>query len=123
MPILRPDSIFSEFAFTEEEKINARILNILQIAWLQTRYCELFKEKGSTIVPESTELDRSFLLRIAEIEGKLNMIQEIFESHKSAMSELSIFKQQEQPITPVSVATIDTISTRASQQVHKQQES
>jgi len=123
MPQLRPDSIFSEFAFSQEEKINARILNTLQIAFLQTRYCEIFKEKGSTLLPEEGSLDRSFLLRIAELDGKLSMIQEIFDAHKAAISELSVFKQQESSINPVNAATIDTIATRASQQVHKQQES
>jgi len=83
---LRPDSIFQEFLFTEQEEISARILTPLQIAWLQTKYTRVFKEKASKIVPEDPTLDRSYFLSLGELEGKMVIIQELFDDHKAATS-------------------------------------
>src|SRR5258706_7935374 len=83
---LRPDSIFQEFIFSEQENISARTLTTLQIAWLQTKYTRVFKEKASKIVPEDATLDRSYFLSLGELEGKLAIIQELFDDHKAAIS-------------------------------------
>ncbi len=83
---LRPDSIFQEFVFSEQEELQAKTLTPLQIAWLQTKFTRVFKEKGSTIIPEESNLDRSFLLKLGELEGKMAIIQELFEDHKTAIT-------------------------------------
>lgn len=89
MPTLRQDSILSEFEFNTQESIGARTLSPLQIQWLQTKYAKVFKEKASTIVPEDSGLDRSYLLRLGEMEGRLALIQELFKEHQDVLNELA----------------------------------
>lgn len=89
MPTLRQDSILSEFEFNAQESIGARTLSPLQIQWLQTKYAKVFKEKASTIVPEDSGLDRSYLLRLGEMEGRLALIQELFKEHQDVLNELA----------------------------------
>lgn len=116
----RPDSNLIEFAFTQEELTQARLLNPLQIMYLQTKYALLFKEKATNLVPESHEFDRSFLLKISNIQGKLDMLQEIFDECHAAKIELATPKN---PVTDTqgnntSVIEIATLGDRASVQVH-----
>lgn len=114
---LRPDSIFQEFLFTEQESITARTLTPLQIAWLQTKYTRIFKEKASTMVPEDKELDRSYFLSLGELEGKMAILQELFDDHKEATS-----KNKELNATAgVGKDTVEiaNLATRASKLVDK----
>jgi len=114
---LRPDSIFQEFVFSEQEELQAKTLTPLQIAWLQTKFTRVFKEKGSTIIPEESSLDRSFLLKLGELEGKMAIIQELFDDHKAAIT-----KNKELKATGnVSAGTLeqDSLASRASALVNQ----
>ena len=114
---LRPDSIFQEFVFSEQEELLAKILTPLQIAWLQTKYTRIFKEKGSTLVPEESGLDRSFLLKLGELDGKMSIIQELFKDHEEAVT-----RNKQLKATPgVSASTLEThnLATRAAELVNK----
>lgn len=114
---LRPDSIFQEFTFTEHEEIAAKTLTPLQIAWLQTKYTRVFKEKATTIVPETTDLDRSYCLRLGCLEGELTILQEIFDDHKAAISK----KKELNATEGVGAGTVEltNLATRASELVNK----
>ena len=113
---LRPDSIFQEFTFSEQEELLVKTLTPLQIAWFQTKYTRIFKEKASTIVPEDSGIDRSYLLKLGELEGKMSILQEIFEDHKNAIS-----KNKELNTTKTIANDLETqnLATRASQLVHQ----
>lgn len=113
----RPDSIFQEFLFTEQEQISARTLTPLQIAWLQTKYTRVFKEKASKIVPEDATLDRSYFLSLGEVEGKMAILQELFDDHKAATS-----KNKELNATAgvgMNTVELNNLATRASELVNK----
>ena len=114
---LRPDSIFQEFIFSEQEQLLAKTLTPLQIAWLQTKYTRIFKEKGSTIIPEESNLDRSFLLKLGELEGRMAIIQELFDDHKEAISRNKELKAT----AGVSAGTLEmqSLATRASDLVNQ----
>jgi len=114
---LRPDSIFQEFVFSEQEELLAKTLTPLQIAWLQTKYTKIFKEKGSTLVPEESGLDRSFLLKLGELDGRMSLIQELFKDHQEAATRNKELKA----IPGASASTIEAqnLATRASALVHK----
>lgn len=115
--LLRPDSIFQEFLFSEQEELTAKTLSPLQIAWLQTKYTKIFKEKGSTIIPEENSLDRSYLLRLGVLEGRLDIIQELFDDHKAAISK----NKELQATEGASAGTIEiaNLATRAAALVDK----
>jgi len=113
---LRLDSIFQEFIFSPQELIQARTLSPLQIQYLSTRYAELMKEKNSKLIPPTTNLDREYILEIAEIEGKLNFIQELFEGHKQALEHL---KNIEDAAGVINAADISNAAERASQLVNQ----
>jgi hypothetical protein len=117
MPQLKQDNALNEFSFTKEEWIHARILTPLQIAYLQTEYAKTFKLKASTIIPESGEFDRSFLLKLGEYEGELNTYQKLFLAHQTALGELNVMST----IAKVAEGSIhtDTTAARADSQVHK----
>ena len=114
---LRPDNAFQEFIFSEQEEILVKTLTPLQIAWLQTKATNIFKEKATTIVPEDSGLDRSYLLKLGNLEGKLEMIQELFDDHKVAINRNKELKAS----AGVSAETleIENLSTRASNLVNK----
>jgi len=89
MPTLRQDSTIQEFNFTAPEEIAAKTLTPLQIAWLNTKFAQLTKQKASMLIPQKMNLeDREFICEIAEIDGKMNMIQELFGEHQEAMEAL-----------------------------------
>lgn len=114
---LRPDSIFQEFLFSPQEEILAKTLTPLQIAFLQTKYTKIFKEKAAKIVPEEAGLDRSYLLALGELEGKMAIIQELFDDHKAAISANKELKAT----GGVSADTVEiaNISNRASELVNR----
>jgi hypothetical protein len=110
----RLDDANIEFDFTPTEKISARILDAVKIAWLQTKYSQLWKKRNSTPASESVETDRSYFLQIAELDGRLSMIQELLDDHKAAMQELS-----DKPPTDGTVEKNDaSVTARASKLVH-----
>lgn len=117
---LRPDSIFQEFVFSEQEELLAKTLTSLQIAWLQTKYTKVFKEKGSTLVPEEAGLDRSFLLKLGELDGKMSIIQELFDDHKAAMARNKELKATSG--VSANVVEMQNLASRAADLVHKPQE-
>jgi len=114
---LRPDSIFQEFTFTEQEEIAVKTLTPLQIAWLQTKYTAIFKIKATTIIPEESGLDRSYLLRLGALEGELTMLQELFDDHKAAISK----NKELNATSDIGTNTVElaNLATRASKLVDK----
>lgn len=114
MPALRPDNALNEYLFSPEESRAARFLDPLKIQWLQTKYAQTFKEKASKLLPESVELDRSYICSIAELDGQLNLIQELLAEHKTAIDEINAIKNQTGETV---VVNIDSISERASKLV------
>lgn len=125
MPSPRLDSMLTEYLFTEAEANFAKSLTPLQVMWFQTKYALLFKEKASSLVPETSTEDRSFLMRVSELEGKLGMIQEILDdaataskqaieaSAASAASGNSVSESNQ-----TALVEIKDLSQRANSQVH-----
>lgn len=88
MPVLRQDSVFREYSFTPQEVIGADTLTPLLIQRLQTRFAELTKQKSAALIPTEATMDRAFICEIAELDGKIMMIQELFANHQHAMEAL-----------------------------------
>lgn len=109
-----------EFEFSQEESLVARTLDSVKIAWLQTKYAQYWKLKNSTPVPEATELDRSYFIKIAEIEGRMNFIQELLDDHKTALRELNEMNKGNMQATS---QTDEATAKRADQLVHRIQTS
>jgi hypothetical protein len=116
----RLDDALIEFSFTPLEKVTARSLTPLQIQWFQTKYAELFKQRGSTKLPTGTQLDADFIKEVCELDGKLAMLEEIFSDHKAAMNELNTSKLAQVDMTTQTTQGVDTIQERASSLVHQQ---
>lgn len=116
MPTIRMDNILNEYSFTPVEELTAKTLSPLMIAWMQTKYARVLKEKAATIVPTSTELDRDYLLALGELEGKLTMLQEFFMEHQEAQQQLNDPATKEAMELTGSVA-IETLAARAAKQV------
>lgn len=122
MPTLRQDSSLSEFTFTPQEELQGKVLNSLQIMWLQTRFAQLFKEKASSLIPEDGAMDRSFFLLMGNIQGKLDMLQEIFDDARMAKVELENRGQNisgNGEVVSSSLVEIQNVADRASAQVHQ----
>lgn len=95
MPTPRLDDANIEYSFADQEILAAKILDPLKILWLQTKYAQKWKQKASMLVPESVELDRSYLMKICELDGQLNFIQELLDDHKNALTEFNDRKLQD----------------------------
>lgn len=121
MPTPRPDSIFTEYQFTEAELAAAKVLSQAQISLIQTLYAQTFKERGSVPLPEETTLDRSYICQLAELDGRLGMLQQLLDNHQEALKYLNNPTQPETALG-TDVKEIDTIATRAAKQVHQIQE-
>ena len=119
MPQPRLDDATIEYTFSVEEATMAKVLDPLKIAWYQTRYAQLWKQKNSTPMPEESSLDRSFMLRMAEIEGKMNAIQEILDDHRNAMISYNEAKLSGDPLKATGAADIQAIAHSAGSQVHQ----
>lgn len=117
MPSIKSTSNLTEYTFSQIEELNAKILTPLQIAWLQNKYALIFKQKGASIVPTDSGLDRDFLLLMGELEGKLSIIQELFMDHQGALKQLQdpTFKEDLQKNGDVDV---QELATRAANQVN-----
>lgn len=46
-------------------------------------------------MPETMELDRSYIMKICELEGQLNFIQRLIDDHKNALKEFNDRKLQD----------------------------
>lgn len=76
--------ILQVYTFSPAEEKIAKTLNMLQIQMLHTKRATLLLQKAAMPCPESVELDRSYLLQRAELDGKINLIQELFDDHTAA---------------------------------------
>lgn len=114
------DDIAIEFEFSQSENIAARTLNEVQIMWFRTQYARTLKLKASALIPEDQVNDRSFLLKIAELDGKLTMIQEILEAHKQAQLDLQVLSVKQAVDPNAGNKSADDLGTRASALVNKQ---
>ena len=81
----RLDDANIEYQFSDLEKIAARFLDPVKIAWFQTKYAETWKIKASTPVPEDPIADRSYFLKMAELDGYLRALHDLIYVHKEAM--------------------------------------
>jgi hypothetical protein len=113
----RLDDATIEYQFADIERIAARFLDPVKIAWFQTKYAEAWKIRASTPVPEEAALDRSYFLKIAEYDGFLRCIQEILDDHRKAIMELNERKAAGENIQ--FQTTDQTLAERAAAQVHK----
>jgi hypothetical protein len=95
MPAPRLDDANIEYTFADTEILTAKILDPLKILWYQTLYAQIWKQKASMLVPETVELDRSYLMKICELDGQLNFIQRLLDDHKNAIKEFNERKLQD----------------------------
>lgn len=117
MPIPRLDDAIIEYAFSSVESISARTLDPLKIAWIQTKYSRLLKEKATKLMPEDITLSLSYVQSIAELEGRLSMLQEFLDDHKSALRELNEVKLAGGSVEDTN--SQDALAKRASQLVNR----
>jgi hypothetical protein len=119
MPAPRLDDANIEYSFAAAEQQAARFLDPLKIMWLQTKYAQLWKEKASMLLPEDGNLDRSYLMKICELEGRLDCIQGLLDDHKKVVMELA---EQHQVVSEGGEvpkgADIQTIAHEAAARVH-----
>lgn len=70
-------------------------------------------------MPEDRNVDRSYFMKLAELEGKLNLLQEILDDHKHALAE---FAEKKQTVVEGGEIprgeTIQTIAHEAGARVH-----
>jgi hypothetical protein len=115
----RLDDANIEYSFSEEEQHAARFLDPLKIMWFQTKYAQLWKQKASMLLPETGDIDRSYLMKLCEIEGQLNCIQDLLDDHKKAMKE---YTEKQQLVSDGGElpkgADIQTIAHEAASRVH-----
>ena len=116
MPIIRQDNILNEYSFTQGEELSVKTLSPLQIAWFQTKYARIIKEKAAKLIPSSSELDREYLLTLGELEGKLTLLQEFFMEHQEAQQQLNDPATKE-AIDTNSAVEVQNLATRAAKQV------
>lgn len=88
MPTPRLDDATIEFSFTPEELRMAKLLDPLKIAYLQTLYAQDFKTRASVKLPVAKELEMSYILECAELDGRMSAIQTLLDNHKLAMQEV-----------------------------------
>lgn len=108
-----------EYVFADEESVAARILDPLKIQWLQTKYAQAWKQKASMMCPEKIEDDRSFLLKMAELDGRLNLIQELFNDHQEALKAYNTARLSENKLSSEGSSDVSVIAHSAAQQVHQ----
>lgn len=101
MPTLRLDSTLHEYAFTEDEARSAKLLSDVQVKRFHTLYALTFKQRGSLPAPEDPSLDRSYFLNLAEIDGRLGIIQQILDDHGQALRELTELGKTPQTVVAV----------------------
>lgn len=95
----RLDDANIEYTFADQEILAAKILDPLKILWYQTLYAQIWKQKASMLMPETMELDRSYIMKICELEGQLNFIQRLMDDHKTALKEFNDRKIQDPTAT------------------------
>lgn len=95
MPTVNVDNVFTDFLFTTEELRAARILSDLQLCYFRHLRSQYMQQKIGMLVPEDPTNDRSYFLQKAEIEGKIQVMNEIIDLHHAAL--LEIPKPQDDP--------------------------
>lgn len=119
MPTPRLDDANIEFSFSLEEQQAAKFLDPLKIMWYQTKYAQIWKQKASILMPEDRVVDRSYFMKLAELEGKLNLLQELLDDHKNALVEFAEKQQVVQQGGEIPRgADIQTIAHEAAARVH-----
>lgn len=98
MPSPRLDDATIEYSFSAEEAVSAQVLDPLKIAWIQTMYAQTWKQKNSIPLPEEMVLDRSFMLRIAELEGRMNAYQALLDGHRTAIGAYQEARSKDSPV-------------------------
>lgn len=88
--------MMQEYTFTEEELKQAKTLNSLQVMYLNTKFALFFKQKAATMVPTTSLDDREFLLTMGKLEGKLELLQEMFDECKEAQTQIIIESNTQQ---------------------------
>lgn len=115
----RLDSSLTEYTFTPEELKQAQLLNPLQTMYLQTKYALYFKQKASSQIPTTNLDDREYLLAMGKLDGKLELLEELFMECKGAREALA----NPEPVGPEGVAAsvkeIAVVAERAANLVHK----
>lgn len=87
--------------------------------WFQDKYAKKWKQKAGMLVPESMELDRSYIQKICEIDGQLNFIQELLDDHKQVQAELQALAKPISEGMDVKLdSSVKSIATAAGQRVH-----
>lgn len=107
-----------EYTFPPEEVLAAKILDPLKILWYQTKYAQAWKQRNSIPASEGPETDRSYFLKLAELDGRLNAIQEIMDDHRTALLQFNEVKQTGVQKDGGNTVTIQTIAHSAGSQVH-----
>lgn len=102
-----------EYTFTIEEYKAARLLNPLQIALLHTLRAKLVKQKAFAIIP-GKDLEYDFVKDQCTLEGRIEMIQELFDLHEAVLKEVSDPLKHE--VNPNAV--VDDTQARAAAKVH-----
>lgn len=107
-----------EFLFPPEEVLAAKILDPLKILWFQSRYAQYWKARNSIPASEGPETDRSYFLKLAELDGKLNAIQEFLDDHKNAIIQYNEAKLNEKQLDGGNDQSVQAIAHSAASQVH-----
>lgn len=118
MPQRKLDSLFTEYLFTEQEAVAANVLTELQLAKLQTRLAELILQKATMLIPGDAGVDRAYICEIAEIEGKISMIQELFNNHQDALTKINDPNRKDVNISTAQEQFIGSVADRAAQLVN-----
>lgn len=92
----RLDSSLTEYTFTKEELAQAQLLNPLQVMYLQTKYALIAKLKLCSLIPTSSVDDRDFLLSMGKLEGKLELLEELFNECEQARKDLATPQPQQE---------------------------
>lgn len=114
----RLDDANIEYTFPPEEVLVAKILDPLKILWLQTKYAQLWKMRNSIPASEGPETDRSYFLKLAELDGKMAILQELFIESKDAINQFNAAKQEVVQKDGGNNPTMETIAHSAATRVH-----
>lgn len=114
----RLDDANIEYTFPPEEVLAAKILDPLKILWLHTKYAQYWKQRNSIPASEGPETDRSYFLKLAELDGKMSAIQELLMEHKEALGQFNETKVTEIQKDGGNAGTMQAIAHSAASQVH-----
>lgn len=111
---------YIEYLFSEEEYYAACILQPPVMQMLQTLRSAWYQQKASSLGPEDASEDRSYFTKLAELEGKIGAVTEIFDNHKKALAWFASPDRKNPDAKPVDTGTVmDDLATRAANLVDK----